>query len=240
MKRLSQKFSYPKTLPALSPEQAAAREAFMTLWHEVLPQRYGMIERFNHVGAFDWAVPQGCRTLEIGAGLGAHLEFEDLGRQSYTANELRPEMAQRLQERFPGVKVLVGDLQKGLDYPAASFDRVLAVHVLEHLPDLPRALAEIDRLLAPGGVLQAVLPCEGGLAYAVARRISAQRIFESRFKMAYAPIIACEHVSDADEIMAELAKRFDLGWKRFFPFSLLPWWTLNLVFGTLWHKRKAA
>jgi len=212
----------------------------MTLWHEVLPRRYGMIERFNHVGAFAWPVPPGCRTLEIGAGLGAHLEFEDLSRQSYTANELRPEMAGRIQARYPGVKVLVGDLQQGLDYPAASFDRVVAVHVLEHLPDLPRALAEIDRLLAPGGVLQAVLPCEGGLAYSLARRLSAQRVFESRFKMAYAPIIACEHVSEADEIVAELEKRFDLAWRRYFPFRGLPWWTLNLVFGTLWRKRGEA
>jgi ubiquinone/menaquinone biosynthesis C-methylase UbiE len=27
------------------------------------------------------------------------------------------------------------------------FDRVIAIHVLEHLPDLPRALREISRLM---------------------------------------------------------------------------------------------
>jgi SAM-dependent methyltransferase len=237
--RATPKFQYPKRLPELNLEQRAAREDFMRHWHEVLPKRYGLIERFNHVGAFGWPVKNGCRTLEIGAGLGAHLEFEDLGRQSYTANELRPEMASRIQERFPQVKLLIGDIQEGLDCRAGSFDRVIAVHVLEHLPDLPRALSEIDRLLAPGGVLQAVLPCEGGVAYGVARRISAQRIFERRYRMPYGPIIANEHVSVVEELDAEIGKRFDHVWSRFFPFPFLRFYTANLVVGTMWRSRKA-
>jgi SAM-dependent methyltransferase len=38
-----------------------------------------------------------------------------------------------------------------LSYPDASFDLVLTSETLEHVPDLPRALAEIRRVLIPGG-----------------------------------------------------------------------------------------
>jgi SAM-dependent methyltransferase len=38
-----------------------------------------------------------------------------------------------------------------LPYPDASFDVVLANHVLEHVADNARALAEIHRVLRPGG-----------------------------------------------------------------------------------------
>jgi SAM-dependent methyltransferase len=240
MRRITPRFQYPKELLQLSPEQEAARNDFMAHWLTVLPQRYGVIERFNHVGAFKWPVPEGTRTLELGAGLGAHLEFEDLDKQAYTANELRPEIAARLKERFPKAKVLVGDMQAGLDCPDNSFDRVVAIHVLEHLPDLPRALKEIDRLLVPGGVLQTVLPCEGGFAYWLARNISAQRIFEQRYKMDYLPIIGNEHVSVAEEIEAELHKVFDLEEQVFFPLPFLPVRTLNLVFGSRWRSKKKA
>ena len=47
------------------------------------------------------------------------------------------------------------DLQ-ALPFPDAAYDFVYASHVLEHVPDDGRALAEIRRVLAPGGI--AILP----------------------------------------------------------------------------------
>jgi ubiquinone/menaquinone biosynthesis C-methylase UbiE len=51
----------------------------------------------------------------------------------------------------------VGD---GLDlpFPAASFDRVIAAEVLEHVPDDRRAIAELVRVLRPGGTLAVTVP----------------------------------------------------------------------------------
>ncbi len=40
-----------------------------------------------------------------------------------------------------------------IPFPDASFDTVVANHMLYHVPDLPRALGEIARVLSPGGRL---------------------------------------------------------------------------------------
>jgi len=238
--RITPLYQWPKVLPQMTAEQAAARERFMTLWHEYLPAQYAIMERFNHKKAFRLPVAKGCRTLEIGAGLGAHIEFEDLSRQSYTANELRPEMAEHIAQRFPSVKVVVGDIQKGLPFPAASFDRVIAVHMLEHLPELPKALDEVARLLAPGGIFQVVIPCEGSMAYTLGRNISARRLFERTFKMPYDYVVASEHVNLAVEIEAELKKRFKPTWHSFFPLAFLPFQFCNLVIASAWQPRTGA
>jgi SAM-dependent methyltransferase len=153
--------------------------------------------------------------------LGAHIGYENILLQDYHALELRPDMASRLQQKFPTVKVTVGDIQKRIDYPNGYFDRIIAVHVLEHLPDLPAALFEIKRLLKPGGFCEFVVPCEGGLAYSLAREISAKRIFEKKYKTSYDWFIKSEHVNSCFEIMDELVNSgFQISWKKHFPFPV--------------------
>lgn len=48
----------------------------------------------------------------------------------------------------------------GLDlpFPPDSFDRVIAAEVLEHVPDDRRAIAELVRVLRPGGTLAVTVP----------------------------------------------------------------------------------
>lgn len=48
-------------------------------------------------------------------------------------------------------------------FAAASFDRILAGHVFEHLPSIGDALAECGRILRPGGTVDIRLPI--GLDY---------------------------------------------------------------------------
>ena len=49
---------------------------------------------------------------------------------------------------------LAADVQE-LPFDDASFDVVIANHMLYHVPDRPRALAEIRRVLVPGGAFHA-------------------------------------------------------------------------------------
>lgn len=72
------RFTWPKTVPDLDPGQRAIADDWMHYWHGVLPARYGVLERFNHGYPLRFLPPEGrLRTIEIGAGVGGHLEFED-------------------------------------------------------------------------------------------------------------------------------------------------------------------
>ncbi|GAB6901396.1 methyltransferase domain-containing protein [Kineosporia succinea] len=56
------------------------------------------------------------------------------------------------QARAHGVRAVAADAVR-LPFADASFECVVAGEVLEHLPDLASAVAEITRVLAPGGTL---------------------------------------------------------------------------------------
>lgn len=122
--------------------------------------------------------------------------------------------------------------------PDGHFDRYVAIHVLEHLPNLPACLREAWRLLDKRrGQLLAVIPCEGGLAYALARRVSAQPMFERTYGMSYRPYVEHEHLNRPHEIIEELDRCFSLELQRFFPLSLLPAVSLNLCVGLALRPR---
>ena len=230
---------WPKTFPPLSAEQERIRDDFVHAWHEELPKKYGIVERFNHGYVVDHAPAAFARTLEIGAGIGEHLDYERLTpeqRASYVALELRPQMAEQIAKRHPAVKTAVGDCQQRLEYPDGYFDRILAIHVLEHLPNLPAAIAEMHRLCSKSGVFQVVIPTEGGLAYGIARRISAQRFFERRYKMPYRWVIEREHMNVPREIYEELAPYFTVEHREHFPLRV-PSVNLNLIIGLTLRPR---
>jgi SAM-dependent methyltransferase len=52
---------------------------------------------------------------------------------------------------------VVGDALS-LPFPPASFDRIIAAEVLEHIPDDRGAIAELARVLRPGGSLAVTVP----------------------------------------------------------------------------------
>jgi SAM-dependent methyltransferase len=224
---------WPKRLPELTLEQKRISDDFMKHWHEVLPGGYSVLERFNHGYPVANAPRKFQRTLEIGAGLAEHLVYERLTpeqEENYFALEIRPNMVDAIRRRFPRVQSVLGDCQTRLDFPDAYFDRVLAIHVLEHLPNLPAAIREIHRLCRGGGTLSVVIPCEGGAAYTLARRISAQRIFEKRYQQSYRWFIEQEHINVPWEILSELERFFTVKHQRFFPLPL-PFEFCNLCIG---------
>jgi SAM-dependent methyltransferase len=231
---------WPKTFPPLTAEQERIRDDFVHAWHEELPNKYGIIEKFNHGYVVDHAPASFVHTLEIGAGLGEHLTYERLTPEqlsNYVAVELRAAMAAEIARVHPACQVVVGDCQERLGFADGWFDRVLAVHVLEHLPDLPAAVREMHRICKPDtGRFQVVIPCEGGLAYSFARRISAQRFFERRYKMPYKWLIEREHVNRPREIFDVLDELFTIEHRSFFPLRA-PSIELNLAIGLTLRPR---
>jgi len=226
---------WPKILPPLSPEQQRINDDFMKRWHEVLPNKYGTIEKFNHRFPAKYSRPGFLRTLEIGAGLGEHINYEKLTAEqeaNYYALELRENMAAKIREHFPRVQAIVGDCQAKLQFDDNFFDRYIAVHVLEHLPNLPACLREAHRVLDKRrGQMLVVIPCEGSPAYSFARKISAQRIFEKTYNMPYKVFIGREHINVPREILAELHPYFTVESRSFFPLPFLPFVFNNLCIG---------
>jgi ubiquinone/menaquinone biosynthesis C-methylase UbiE len=230
---------WPKIIPPLSPEQEIISDDFMHHWHETLAAhaRYRSLEKFNHGYIVKHAPQQFLTTLEIGAGLGEHLEYEKLStrqKKNYVALELRDNMAQAIASKFPDVQTRVGDCQEHLSFEDNYFDRVIAIHILEHLPNLPAALREIHRLLnKKHGQFSLVIPCEGGWLYSLSRKISAQRIFERRYKQAYDWFISREHLNRPVEIIEELTKYFTIEDQTFFPLRMLPVTNMNICIGLI-------
>lgn len=72
------------------------------------------------------------------------------------------------------------------------------------------------------------IPCEDGWAYTLARKISAQRIFEKKYKQSYRWFIEREQVNVPTEIIEEIIPYFTLKSKEFFPFKFLPYIECNL------------
>ena len=99
---------------------------------------------------------RGLRVLEVGCGRGVGVEIllERLGAAHAVAFDLDPrmvELAQARTARFGGrAHVFVGDAENTA-LPDASFDAVVEFGILHHVPDWRRALAEIVRVLKPGG-----------------------------------------------------------------------------------------
>jgi SAM-dependent methyltransferase len=228
--------NWPKVLPPLTPEQQERSDGFMKLWHQELAgrPRYGLIEKFNHTFPDKHSPPDFKTTLEIGAGLGEHLEYEQLSSeqaQNYYCNEFRPNMAAEIRRRFPSGRTVVGDCQQGMDFPVGFFDRYLAIHVLEHLPNLPGAVREAWRLLDKRrGRMLVVIPTEGSPAYGLARKISAERLWKRHFEAPYAEFYKREHINVVPEILEELRPYFTIETRAFFPLGV-PFTFCNLCIG---------
>jgi ubiquinone/menaquinone biosynthesis C-methylase UbiE len=104
------------------------------------------------------ALRDGERVLDCGCGMGFYLlAMAQLRRLRLVGLDGDPErLAWARREGIPAA-LLRGDLQQ-LPFASASFDKVLATEVLEHVRDDTQMLAELFRILRPGGILAISVP----------------------------------------------------------------------------------
>ena len=96
------------------------------------------------------------RVLEIGAGTGTNLEYYGHRVEELTVVEPETPMARRLERRAEELGrpiVLVRAPAEDLPFADDSFDVVVSTLVLCTVGDVPKALAELRRVLKPAGRL---------------------------------------------------------------------------------------
>jgi len=93
------------------------------------------------------------RLLDLGCGEGALLEL--LGGRGIGL-DMNPDRLRLAAEK--GLPVCLGDGNM-LPFPDGSFDTVISMEVLEHVPDMETVADEVCRVLRPGGCWIISVPC---------------------------------------------------------------------------------
>src|SRR5918911_4721286 len=114
------------------------------------PQQFGNLEANLRFIEATGVVEPGRDVLEIGTGTGALLQSLLARGCRARGVELRPELIAAAHEWF-GALPIERVTGVALPFPNASFDIVVSFDVLEHIPDTDAHLAEVSRVLRPGG-----------------------------------------------------------------------------------------
>lgn len=99
---------------------------------------------------------KGGRALEIGCGrgVGTELILDRFGADRVDAFDLDPDMVERASRRLhrhrDRVRLWTGDATS-IEAADATYDAVFDFGIVHHIPDWRRALAEVHRVLRPGG-----------------------------------------------------------------------------------------
>jgi SAM-dependent methyltransferase len=101
----------------------------------------------------------GDRLLEVGSSAGYRIEgYSGIGVELSGVDSDHDAIETGKRTGSP-VNLIEADAGN-LPFSNESFDRILCVHLLEHLPDPKKAIGEMARVLKPQGRAVIVVPCE--------------------------------------------------------------------------------
>ena len=148
------------------------------------------------------------RVLEVGGGQG---ELAERMQSELRAAVTFVDQSERMVELARGRGIadsLVGDIQ-ALPFEDGSFDTVVAAWMLYHVQDLDRGLAEIARVLAPGGSLVAVTNSVRHLEELRTIFDTLMRGYEDRFNSENGEASLSRHFSNVERIEANVVAVVD-------------------------------
>lgn len=140
-------------------------------------------------------------TLELGAGTLNQLAFEEPRDRDQGGAYDIVEPFGALYQASPDlgrVRDVFADIR---EVPSARrYARITSVATLEHVCDLPFALARAALLLTDGGSFRAAIPSEGGLLWRLGWMATTGLEFRLRHGLDYGVMMRHEHVNTAAEI----------------------------------------
>ena len=147
-----------------SSDLAAQYDVAAGTWEDTA-RRFGLVDSYGHAlrrGRIGTGQRQGhgaTRVLDCGIGTGSlSLALRGIcaGPVEYSGIDTSARMLAQADMSLRGADILC-ELRRGsidaIPHDGASFDIVMAAHVLEHLPDPVAGLREMARVLKPGGRL---------------------------------------------------------------------------------------
>jgi ubiquinone/menaquinone biosynthesis C-methylase UbiE len=173
------------------------------------------------------------RILEVGAGTGHHLSYVKPDFQQYVMTDGNDTMLEIASRKFSDqllLKKLVLEKQNAiaLSYPDNSFDRLIATHVLEHLPNPVNALKEWNRVVRPNGIISLVLPCDPGMLWRLGRHFGPRRNAKKQ-GIVYDYLQAVEHVNSIFNLVVFIQYHFETVFELWYP-TRLPIPDMNLFY----------
>lgn len=101
--------------------------------------------------------PRSGRVLEVGCGLG-HLLTWFGNRYEVFGTDINPSALAEAQKNAPNGQFSLSSAEDLSAFENASFQILIAKHVVEHLPNPETGISEMSRVLAPGGLLVLATP----------------------------------------------------------------------------------
>jgi phosphatidylethanolamine/phosphatidyl-N-methylethanolamine N-methyltransferase len=124
-------------------------------WAPIYDKTFGVITNRGRKQAAKYINARGGTVLEVGVGTGLSLlDYAD--SVEVTGIDYSVEMLEKARQKqremalYP-VKELLEMDARSLEFPDNSFDTVAAMHILSVVPEPERVMAEIARVLKPGG-----------------------------------------------------------------------------------------
>ncbi len=148
----------------LSDRERLSREYFL----DIERQRYELQPHIlDIISKIDW---RGKRVLEIGSGVGTDARKIIRMGGHYTGinvDRVSTEATSQALRVFSLAGVALQCDATSLDFPDNTFDVVYSFGVLHHIPEVEKAVAEIRRVLKPGGELLVMLYNRASINYVV-------------------------------------------------------------------------
>ncbi len=106
-------------------------------------------------------VPPGAAVLDAGCGAGVFTDCLQQSGYAAVGIDISHNAVAHARKRYPTIPFQVAIVETGLPFAAEHFAAVWFSEVIEHVFDVHAALAELNRVLQPGGTLIVTTPYHG-------------------------------------------------------------------------------